>query len=296
MNSREEMVTKVHELLGKHKITVEGLIEACIGIEEASSKRTFLYRIPHTAADLSKIDQQLKALEVPLSPERTPSVSPTATSKLIYAVNNESWFRAKWNELHIRVTADKKHRAFVDTKEPKIIVLLVDKETGVVQLRYDKPADKHSHTIENEPSDQAYFDYYREKAENLLGLPFEPIDFRIGLEAVLKTEPRIVRTNYTVDDAEDGTHTKRTQKNAGKDIRDTAEWKRIANDKMIRTFEEAPLRWIPGVSDGQLKRELFSYVDAANGFVRFDADCYEDEIDYVLSRLVQASTASAAVT
>lgn len=296
MNSREAMVTKVHELVAKSQITADGLIEAAIGIEEASSKRTFLYRIPHTAADLSKIDEQLKALEIPLSTERTPSVSPKSTSKLVYALNSASVLRAKWNELHIRIRADKRLREFIDTNEPKIIVLVLDKKTGVVQLRYDKPDDKHSHTIDNEPSDHAYFDYYREKAENLIGLPFEPIDFRAGLERILKTEPRIVRTNYTVDDAEDGSLTKRTQKKAGKDIRDTAEWKRIANDKMVRTFEEAPLRWIPEISGGQLKRELFSYVDAANGLVRFDADCYEDEIDYVLSKLVQESAATVALT
>jgi hypothetical protein len=126
----------------------------------------------------------------------------------------------------------------------------------------------------------------------LLGLPLEPIDFRAGLEKILKTEPRIVTTNYTIDDAEDGALTKRTQKKDGRDIRDTEEWKRIAKDKMVRTFEEAPLRWIPEMSNGSLTRELFSYVDAANGFVRFDADCNEDEIDYVLSQLVQASTAT----
>lgn len=296
MNTREAMVTKVHELLERGDLKEDELIEASIGIEEASSKRIFLYRIPHAGKDLQKIEGQLKALKIPLSSERTPSVTPTMTPKLVYALNNASFFRAKWNEQHIRIKADKRRREFVDSKETKIIVLIVDKKTGMVQLRYDKPDDRHSHTIEDEPSDQAYFDAYREKAENMLGLPLEPIDFRPGLEKVLKTEPRIVRTNYTVDDAEDGSLTKRTQKKAGKDIRDTSEWKRIANDRMVRTFEEAPLRWLHEMSNGKLKRELFSYVDAANGFVRFDADCYEDEIDYALAQLVQESTTTASLT
>jgi hypothetical protein len=286
MNTRDEMVKKVHELLETGAITEDGLIETSIGIEEASSKRTFLYRIPHTAKDLSRIDQQLSDLKIPLSAERTPSVAPTMTPQLVYAMNDSSYLRAKWNEQHIRITADKRRQTFSKTNQPKTIVLIVEKETGDVQLRYDKPDDEHSHTIENEPSDQAYFDFFREKAENMLGLPLEPIDLRPGLETVLKTEPRIVRTNYTIDDAEDGAHTKRTQKKTGKDIRDTGEWIRIAKDTTIRTFEEAPLWWLPKMSNGMLQREMFSYVDAASGFVRFDADCYEDEIDYVLNKLV----------
>jgi len=286
MNTRDEMVEKVHKLLEKGEITEAGLIEASIGIEEASSKRTFLYRIPYTAKDLSKIDKQLTDLKLPLSPERTPSVAPTMTPKLVYLMNDSSSLRAKWNEEHIRVTPDKRTQTFSKTNHPKTIVLVVDKKTGEVQLRYDKPDDEHSHTVENEPSDDAYFESYKEKAENMIGLALEPIDLRPGLEKVLKTEPRIVRTSYTIDDAEDGAHTKRTQKKTGKDIRDTGEWIRIAKDTTIRTFEEAPLWWLPKMSNGMLQREMFSYVDAANGFVRFDADCYEDEIDYVLSKLV----------
>ena len=286
MNSRDEMVEKVHKLLESGAITEDGLIEVSIGIEEASSKRTFLYRIPHTAKDLATIDQQIADLKLPLSTERTPSVAPTMTPKLVYLMNDSSSLRAKWNEQHIRITPDKRTQTFSNTNHPKTIVLVVNKKTGDVQLRYDKPDDKHMHTVDNEPSDDAYFKSYTEKAENMLGLPLEPIDLRPGLENVLKTEPRIVRTNYTIDDAEDGAHTKRTQKKTGKDIRDTGEWKRISKDTTIRTFEEAPLTWLPKMSNGMLQREMFSYVDAANGFVRFDADCDEGEIDYVLSKLV----------
>jgi hypothetical protein len=286
MNSREEMAKRVQELLEGGDITEDALIEASISIEEASSKRVFIYKVGISPTELKAIDDQIAALGIPLSNERTPSTSPTATSKLIYAINTPTSFRAKWNEQHVRITADKRHKKFTETNQPKIIVLVLNKETGIAQLRLDKPDDRHSHVIDNEPSDQAYFDYYKEKAENTLGLPLEPIEFRNGLEKVLKAEPRIVRTNHTVDDAADGSYTKRTQKKAGADIRDTAEWKRIAADNSRRTFEEAPLRWIPEMSNGRLTRELFSDADAANGYIRFDADCYEEEIDYAISHLV----------
>jgi hypothetical protein len=294
MNSRGAMVERVHGLIEAGKLSHDDLIEGAIGIEEASSKRTFIYRISHTKRDLEKIDAQLKALKVPISNERAPSVAPAMTSKLVYALNDDSTFRAKWNEVHIRIKADKRSKTFEESKQPKIIVLIVNKATGEVQLRYDKPDDRHSHMEDGTPSDQAYFDYYREKAENILGLPLEPVDLRADLERVLKAEPRIVRTNYVVDDAEDGSLTKRTQKKQGKDIRDTKGWKSMDSDGLVRTFEESPLYWLADMSGGKLKRELFCYVDAASGFVRFDADCYEDEIDYVLDQLVRKNAAKAA--
>lgn len=296
MNSRDAMVARVHGLVEKGDLTEDDLIEASIGIEEASSKRTFLYQIPNAKEDLAKLDRQLKELKIPISDQRTPSASPKSTSQLVYALNDSCSFRAKWNELHTRVRADKRHRRFEDSRVPKIIVLAVNKETGLAQLRYDKPDDVHMHTVEDEPSDQAYFDFYREKAENILGLPLEAVDFRSGLEKILKAEPRVIRTNYTVDDAEDGCRSKLTQKKTGKDIRDTENWKRNANDHtMIRTFEEAPLWWLPEMSKGQLKRELFCYVDATNGYVRFDANCYEDEIEYVLHQLVPKTSSKSAI-
>jgi hypothetical protein len=286
MNSREAMVTKVHDLVEKEKLTEDEVIEGAIGIEEASSKRVFLYRISTSASDFKKIDNQLAALKVPLVTERTPSVSPTQTSKMQYAMNTPAIFRAKWNEQHTRIKVDKKRQEFIPVKEPKIIILVVDKKTGLVQIRYDKPDEKHLHEIDGEPKAQAYFDFYKEQAENLLGLPLESIELRGGLEKILKKVPHVVSAMHLVDDAEDGCHSKRTQKKIGKDIRDTAAWQQILQDKMVRTFEEAPLRWKPAMTNGKLTREVFSYVDAANGYVRFDADCNEEEIDYVLDQLV----------
>lgn len=286
MNSRDAMTTKVHELVEKEKLTEDDLIEGAIGIEEASAKRVYLYRISTSPSDLKKIDAQLAALKVPLVTERTPSVSPTQTSKMMYAMNDTSAFRAKWNEQHTRIKVDKKHQQFIPVKEPKIVVLIVDKKTGLVQIRYDKPGDKHLHEIDGEPKAQAYFDYYKEQAENLLGLPLEPIELRTGLEKTLKMTPPVVTVVHVVDEDEEGIQSKRTQKKIGKDLRDTKAWNQMMKDPMVRTYEEAPLRWKHGMTGGKLTREVFSNVDAANGQVRFDAHCSEEEIDYVLAQLV----------
>ncbi|WP_172838360.1 hypothetical protein [Terriglobus roseus] len=280
------MTTKVHDLVDKEKLTEDDLIEGAIGIEEASAKRVYLYRISTSAADLEKIDAQLEALQIPLSTERTPSVSPTKKPKMMYALNDPTALRVKWNEQHIRTKVDKKNERFDPVPEPKIVVLVVDKKTGLVQIRYDKPGDKHIHEIDGEPKAQAYFDYYREQAENLLGLPLEPIELRTGLEKTLKMVPPVVTVAHVVDEDEEGIQSKRTQKKIGKDLRDTKAWNQMMQDPMVRTYEEAPLRWKHGMTGGKLTREVFSNVDAANGQVRFDAHCSEEEIDYVLAQLV----------
>src|SRR5438067_8210962 len=66
MNSRDAMVAKVHGLIENEQLTEDDLIEGAIGIEEASSKRTFIYRIQHSPSALKKIDEQLTALKMPL--------------------------------------------------------------------------------------------------------------------------------------------------------------------------------------------------------------------------------------
>ena len=286
MNSRDAMTTKVHDLVEKEKLTEDDLIEGAIGIEEASAKRVYLYRVGVSAPDLQKIDDQLSALKIPLVTERTPSVSPKPTSKLQYAMNTPILFRAKWNEQHTRLKVDKKHQKFVPVNEPKIIVLIVDKKTGLVQIRYDKPDEKHLHEINGEPKAQAYFDFYKEQAETFLGLPLDPIELRGGLEAILKKTPAVVSVVHVIDEDEEGIQSRRTQKKLGKDLRDTKAWSNMMLDKTVRTYEEAPLRWKPAMTDGKLQRDVSCHVDAARGLVRFDAHCSEEEIDYVLAQLV----------
>lgn len=286
MSSRSAMVERVYNLVEAGKLTEDDVIEGSIGIEEASSKLVYLYRISTDAASLAKIDKQVADLKVQLSSERTPSVSPTSQSKLQYAINDAKSLRIKWNEMHVHIRPNKRLRKFVESNVPKIIVLVAEKKTGIVQIRYDKPGDKHSHEEEGKSAAKAYFDYYLKQAENMMGISLEPLDFRTGLESVLKKVPLVVEVEHFVDDDADGVHSARTQTKAGKDIRETKVWKNITSDPTVRTFEEAPLRWKPEFTGGKLTRKVGSYANATKGHVRFDAHCNEDEIEYVLSQLV----------
>jgi hypothetical protein len=135
-------------------------------------------------------------------------------------------------------------------------------------------------------SSDDYYAYFKEQAENLLGHSLEPVDLRMSLEKILKTTPRIVRSSYVVDESEDGGLTKRTQRQHHKDVRDLADWQYITTAKTVRTFEEAPVRWLNEMTGGHLKREVPTRIYAGDGIINFDADCYEEEIEYVLGQLV----------
>jgi hypothetical protein len=126
--------------------------------------------------------------------------------------------------MHKRVKAVRKTRTWSELNIPKVIVLIVNKKTGLAQLRCDNPEDEHRHFVNNEPTDDAYYEYFKEQAESLTGHSLEPVELRASLEKVLKTTPRIVRTSYAVDESDDGGYTKRAQKQKNKDVRDLAEW------------------------------------------------------------------------
>ncbi len=284
--SRDELAAKIHGQIAKGELTLDGLSVAIIGIEEASAKRTFLYRVPVSPSTTARIEKQLADLHVTLSDRPIRTTNPSQTTKVVYVVNSTEGLRAKWTEIHTKIEADRIKRQFKETKVPKSIVLIINKMTGLVQLRCDKPEDEHSHPGPNGPTDDAYFAYFREQAENLTGLPFEPIDLRTSLEKLLKATPRIIKTSYTVDQSDDGGYTKRAQKQNGKDVRDLEDWQQMTKSRTVRTFEESPVHWLKEMSGRELHREVFSYIYANEGQVRFDADCYEEEIAYVLSHLV----------
>lgn len=285
-STRNEIATRVHGLLQKKELTVPGLIAAMIGIEEASSKRTYLYRIPTSPSDLNRIDKQLTDLKVVFAKVRIPAFDPKTATKVVYVLNSAEELRVKWTEMHKRVEANRQTRTFDETNVPKIVVLTANKVTGLVQLRYDHPEDEHGHSQAAVASPEDYYAYFKEQAENLLGLTLEPTDLRMSLEKILKTTPRIVRSSYVVDESEDGGLTKRTQRQQHKDVRDLAEWDYITTAKTVRTFEEAPVRWLKEMAVGSLTREVPTRIYSKDGIINFDADCYEEEIDYVLGQLV----------
>jgi hypothetical protein len=286
--TKAAMRKRVEGLIKKGSISVEDVGDGAIDLEEASAKRTFLYSVSNEPQNLAVIDTQLASLKVPLSNERSLASSPTAKPKLVYAINSSTEFRAKWTELHTHLFVNRKTEKFDHKPVPKVVVCILNKQTGIVQLRYDAPSDKHIHTVEAEPNDKAYYGHYKSQVEAMLGLPLTTIDLHSKLESILRKVPRVVKTSYVVDETSEGGVNRRTQKQKNKDVRDLSDFPKtdVSGGSLVRTFEEAPVYWLKEPSSDELKREVYSYIYAAEGMVRFNAHCQESEIAYVLAQLV----------
>jgi hypothetical protein len=286
-SSRIDIAKRVHGLLENGKVDLETVIDGLIGIEESASKLVYVYQIDPTKANLERIDQQLLAIRTLLSPERSPASEVKTTPRLVYAINDAAGFRAKWAEKQARLVANHTTRTFNETPVTRVVVLALDKKTGVVQLRYDKPLDVHTHKIDGHIRDQAYFSYYKEQAENMIGLPLEPRELRPGLQKVLLSEPPIVIPVVVEHLAEDGGTNKSGHRKKGGDPRKTKDWIEMHKPgAQPRTYESSPMRWIPEMSDDNLIRPVLCTVDGRTSTVRFDADCHEAEVNYVLAKLL----------
>ena len=286
-SSRVELAKRVHGLLEKEKVDLDTLIEGLIGIEEAASKLVFVYQVEVTPSVLKAFGKQLADLKVPLASERSPAAEVKTTPKLVYAMNEGGVFRAKWAEKQTRLVANRRTRSWDETSLPRVVVLVFDQKSGLVQLRYDKPLDIHSHKVDGQSKDQAYFAYYKEQAENLLGTSLSLKELRPGLQKVILAEPPIVIPVVVEHLGEDGGTNKSGHRRKGGDPRKTKDW--IAMHKpgaQARTYESSPMRWIPEMTDGKLIRPVLCAVDGRESTIRFDADCHEGEINYVLAKLV----------
>jgi hypothetical protein len=281
--SRTDIAQRVHQLIDKGKLDFDELRAALVGIEESASKHVYLYTVEPEKNIDQALQKQLTDLKTPLSGARIPASNVTKTPKLIYAINTQKEFRAKWAEIQTRVTLDMKTLEPKKVPLPRVVVFVLDKKSGQAQLRYDIPLQQHSHTVGSEPRAQAYFDFYREKAENMTWFALTSRDLREHLRALLFEQPPAVVPVVVRTIAEDGGTTTFGTRRKGADPRQTKDWKE-ATDSQPRTYEGAPIKWVYERTNQKLVRELRCDVEAAEGTIRFDADCNENEVTYVLSR------------
>jgi hypothetical protein len=285
-DTREEIAKRVHTAIDKGQITTADLMGALIGIEESRLKNVHLVRVKDEMHFTSKIDKQLSDLGIVLSPIPILAKLQSSTPKMIYAINNHKQFRMKWGEIQTTAVLDRKTLESKKKPVPVVFVFVLDKTSGIAELRYESPAISHSHKVNGEVRQQAYYDFYREKCENMTGLAFEPIDLRDRLKELLLKQPPVVKPVTMATIGEDQQTVVYGAKSKA-DPRSLKDFKAaMAKDAQPRTFEKCPMRWHHGTTNCKLHRDLWCQVDAMDGVVRFDAECIEAEVDYVLSQFV----------
>jgi hypothetical protein len=285
-SSREDIAKRVHDALQKGSLTFQAVEEGLIGIEESQSKTVHLVRVKDAKHFAQKVDKQLADLGIPLSAKRTLSKVQSSAPKMIYALNTHKQFRMKWGEVQTRAAFNKKTFEVAKETVPVIFVFVLDKITGLGQLRYEAPQMVHSHAVNGVPTRQAYLDFYREKCENMTGLSFEPVMMRERLREILLKQPPVVVPVTMATIAEDQQTVVYGSRSAA-DPRSLKDFKAdMKEDAQPRTFERAPVRWQYKSTNYKLYRDLWCHIDASEGTVHFDADCTEAEVDYVISQLV----------
>jgi hypothetical protein len=284
--SKEEVAKRVHSAIEKDELTLSAFVEGLIGIEESRSKTVHLVRVNDEKNFASKIDKQLADLKTTLSPSRILATVKSTTPKIIYAINNHKQFRMKWGEVQTRAIFNKKNLDVDKKSIPVIFVFVLDKVTGIGQLRYESPEVVHSHKVNGAIKNQAYFDFYKEKCENMTGLSFEPVILRSRLREILLKQPPVVLPVSMATIGEDQ-QTVIYGSRSSADPRTLKDFKAaMEKDAQPRTFEKAPIRWQHKTTNYKLYRDLWCGIDAPEGIVRFDADCTEAEVDYVISQFV----------
>jgi hypothetical protein len=285
-STRGEIAKRVHDAIQKGHLTFQAVLDGLIGIEESRSKTVHLVRVKDTKHFAQKVDKQLTDLGTKLSSSRSLSTVQSPTPKMIYAINTHKEFRMKWGEVQTRATFDRKNLEVKKESIPVIFVFILNKVTGLGQLRYEPPEVVHSHTVDGVATKQSYLNFYREKCENMTGLSFEPVVMRDRLREILLKQPPVVMPVTIATIAEDeqtliyGSH-------SGADPRTLKDFKAdMKEDAQPRTFEKAPMRWQHATTNYKLYRDLWCHIDASEGIIRVDADCTEGEVDYVISQLV----------
>jgi hypothetical protein len=287
ITKRELIATRILKAIDDGQITIDQLKAGLIEIEEAGGKRIQLFRVDPSQKNLGHIQKQLNSLNIASAPGRLPAPQLPSSTKMVYLTDDTKTIRAKWAETHTKYIQKLPSLQLQPDKDTKLVVLDLNKVTGLVQLRYDKPETTHPHGLGGRTPPAEYFAYFRENTENLFGIALEAIELRPGLAKIINTFPRIVEVGVNEQLTDDGYTIRLAPKVKGRDVRDAKDFGAMnKHGAAVRVHEVESVTWLVEPSGGAITRKVHTHIDGRESYVRFDADCHEAEIDYVLAKLV----------
>jgi hypothetical protein len=287
-NTRVQVVDRLAKLIGQDKLSEARFQEGLNSIEEASAKRIMLYEVGleelPRLRDTTAFARHLEGLNVSVSDSRRLAPTNPIRPTLVYVVHEPTQIRVKWAEGQIKTEVDLVTEQLIRTKTVKVVLLLVDTDTGFVELRFDKPELIHIHRDSKQiPRSARYFSYYQERATEIVGTQLKPLELRGALRSLVETVPRIVRVE--TKDFRTGANS-RVRFVADTDVRDDEDWKAMYDEGGEQwAYDAEAVYWLPEASDNLLNREVFTEIDARIGRLRVEADCHEGEIAYAVSRI-----------
>ncbi len=287
-STRETISIAVADQIANGSLTEDALGAALIGFEEASDMRIYLFRLDESPTgkasnwlptSLAQASIQIKDRPT-FAGERNKPMSP------VYATLSGNLLRVKWTEMQINAKLDPSGRKIVNNDVQRIVVLLADFNAGTAELRLNPPENNHSYEdAQGRPSSELYYQAYIDKASTILRSTLLPLDIRRVIQALIEEEtPRVVRIH--IDNHTNQKNGKMKMNCSRGDVRDDPDWMHAYQQNgSTWAYDSLHFYWLPKVSSGFLKRELYSQLDAESSYLKVNADCSDEEVNYVVSQI-----------
>lgn len=273
--------------IAEKKLTEPALESALIGFEEASDMRIYLFRMEDgPSGDPEEwVPNRLKAMGIPFSEARVFAGDRTKPMSPVYAKLEGGLLRVKWAEQQQHAKLDDATDKVITVPVYKRIVLLADFLKGTAELRLNPPENRHAYDdASGRPTADAYYNAYIKKAAELLNCTLKPSELREVVKNLVEEKaPHTVRIHIDHHTNQKDTRSKTV---STRDVRDDPDWRIIFKENGATwAFDSQSFYWLPGRSAGFLSRELFTQINAEEGYVKVNADCSDDEVTYVISQI-----------
>ena len=282
----------ITELVAKHiaegQLVEAALEKALIGFEEASDMRIYLFRLEEVPSKpLSKwLPGRLITSGILPSGTRAFAFGKTKPMSPVYGELNGKLLRVKWAEEQYSAKLNDKADAVVQKPVLKRVVLIANFNDYTAELRLNPPENRHSYEdASGRITGEAYYSAYTERATQILGCKLAPVELRPVVKSLVEEEdPRVIRIH--IDNHTNQKNTKSKTHSSRADVRDDPDWQlTYVKNGTSWAMDAQSFYWLPKASSGFLTRELFTHIDAEEGFVKVNADCSDEEVTHVVSQI-----------
>jgi hypothetical protein len=286
--TRPTITNLVADEIAEGRLAEEALEKALIGFEEASDMRIYLYRLDELPKGETKkwLPTRLLNAGFAITKSRTFAGEKTKPMCPVYAELEGELLRMKWAEQHESLKIDDKTGKVVSAPVDRRIVFIADLHSKTAELRMNPPETRHPHEdAAGRTPAELYYQAYSDKVRDLLNCTFLPIEWRpIVRKLVEEEQPRVVRIH--IDNHTNQSNTKAKTHASRADVRDDPDWKLAYKENGGSwAWDAQSFYWLPKASHEFLTRELYSHIDAEDGYVKVNADCSDEEVNYVVSQI-----------
>jgi hypothetical protein len=286
--SRTTITEFIVNLIAEAQLAEDALEAALIGFEEASDMRIYLLRLDKADAKAAKpsLTTRLRNFGIPISNTRKFAGNRSGPMSPVYAVVEGDLLRVKWAEEHTKVTLNASSNGLNEKPVARRAVLIANFGEYTAELRLNPVENRHPHADPGgRMTADSYYNAYLQKADDVLGCKTELVELRPVVKALVEEEdPRIVRIQ--IDDHTNQKNYKTKTTGPRLDIRDSPDWQLgYKRNGDTWAWDAQSFYWLPKVSSGFLTREVYTHINAEEKYVKVNADCSNDEVEYVVSQI-----------